>query len=333
MQFQQFHQEDISNRRFLVTGGAGFIGSSIVEYLVQYQAGFIRILDNFSTGSLDNIRPWLSLPNVELMEGDIRDADACRQALEGIDFVTHQAALGSVPRSINDPVTSNDVNIGGFLNLLVAARDAGVKRMVYAASSSTYGDHPGLPKVEDKTGKPLSPYAVTKLVNELYAEVFSSLYEFHTIGLRYFNVFGPRQNPNGPYAAVIPLFIDAALKDESPYINGDGNTSRDFTFVANAVQANIRSLLTPSLVKHEVMNIAVGQATSLNELWAHIGDILDKEITPVYRPERKGDVKHSLADITKASQLIGYQPAVLVRAGLELAVEWYKLNVLQSLHS
>ena len=333
MQFQKFHQEDISNRRFLVTGGAGFIGSSIVEYLVQYQAGFIRILDNFSTGSLDNIRPWLSLPNVELMEGDIRDADACRQALEGIDFVTHQAALGSVPRSINDPVTSNDVNIGGFLNLLVAARDAGVKRMVYAASSSTYGDHPGLPKVEDKTGKPLSPYAVTKLVNELYAEVFSSLYEFHTIGLRYFNVFGPRQNPNGPYAAVIPLFIDAALKDESPYINGDGNTSRDFTFVANAVQANIRSLLTHSLVKHEVMNIAVGQATSLNELWAHIGDILDKEITPVYRPERKGDVKHSLADITKASQLIGYQPAVQVRAGLELAVEWYKLNVLQSLHS
>ena len=333
MQFQKFHQEDISNRRFLVTGGAGFIGSSIVEYLVQYQAGFIRILDNFSTGSLDNIRPWLSLPNVELMEGDIRDADACRQALEGIDFVTHQAALGSVPRSINDPVTSNDVNIGGFLNLLVAARDAGVKRMVYAASSSTYGDHPGLPKVEDKTGKPLSPYAVTKLVNELYADVFSSLYEFHTIGLRYFNVFGPRQNPNGPYAAVIPLFIDAALKDESPYINGDGNTSRDFTFVANAIQANIRSLLTHSLVKHEVMNIAVGQATSLNELWAHIGDILDKEITPVYRPERKGDVKHSLADITKASQLIGYQPAVQVRAGLELAVEWYKLNVLQSLHS
>lgn len=333
MQFQQFHQQDINECRFLVTGGAGFIGSSIVEYLVQYRAGHITILDNFSTGSMDNIQSWLNLPNVTLLKGDIRDADTCRRAMEGIDFVTHQAALGSVPRSINDPVTSNEVNIGGFLNVLVAARDAGVQRMVYAASSSTYGDHPGLPKVEDKTGKPLSPYAVTKLVNELYAEVFSSLYDFHTIGLRYFNVFGPRQNPNGPYAAVIPLFIDAALKDESPFINGDGSTSRDFTFVANAVQANIRALLLAGLAKHEVMNIAVGDATSLNELWMHINNILDKDIKPVYRPERKGDVKHSLADIGKAKQLIGYQPAVQVRAGLEMAVEWYKASLLHSIPS
>ncbi|WP_276482086.1 SDR family oxidoreductase [Paraflavitalea pollutisoli] len=333
MHFQAYHTADLGQLHFLVTGGAGFIGSNIVEYLVQHQAGHIRILDNLSTGSLDNIQPWLTLPNVSFIEGDIRDLSTCRRALEGIELVSHQAALGSVPRSINDPITTNDVNIGGALNVLVAARDAGVQRLVYAASSSTYGDHPGLPKVEDKTGKPLSPYAVTKLVNELYAEVFSSLYGFHTVGLRYFNVFGPRQNPSGPYAAVIPLFIEAALRGKQPVINGDGATSRDFTFVENAVQANIRSLLAPGIQRHEVMNIAVGESTTLNELWSYICTIVGQQMAPFYQPERKGDVKHSLADISRAGQLIGYQPAVTVQEGLALAVDWYKHESLFSVPS
>jgi UDP-N-acetylglucosamine/UDP-N-acetylgalactosamine 4-epimerase len=324
MNYQQFHSTNISGHSFLITGGAGFIGSNIVEYLIQYQAAHVRVLDNFSTGSMENIEAFMGLPNFELMKGDIRDTETCRKATEGIDFLSHQAALGSVPRSINDPVTTNEVNIGGFLNILMAARDAGVKRMVYAASSSTYGDHPALPKVEHAIGKPLSPYAVTKYVNELYADVCSALYGFHTIGLRYFNVFGPRQNPAGPYAAVIPLFIEAALKNESPAINGDGTTSRDFTFVENAVQANIRALCTAELAQHEVVNIAVGEATTLNELWEHICSILDTELLPVYKNERKGDVKHSLADISKARQMIGYQPAIKVRKGLEIAVDWYK---------
>lgn len=333
MYYQQYHTADLSDHSFLVTGGAGFIGSNIVEYLVQYRAGHIRVLDNFSTGTPENVEAFKGLPNFELMEGDIRDPHTCRKALEGVDYCSHQAALGSVPRSINDPVTTNEVNIGGFLNVLIAARDAGVKRMVYAASSSTYGDHPGLPKVEQLIGKPLSPYAVTKYVNELYGDVCSALYGFHTIGLRYFNVFGPRQNPAGPYAAVIPLFIEAALKNESPFINGDGSTSRDFTFVENAVQANIRALFTPGLSQHEVINIAVGEATTLNQLWEHICAIIDTEILPVYRSERKGDVKHSLADISKARQMIGYQPAITVRTGLETAVEWYKRSIYRSVSS
>ena len=326
MHYQQYHTVDLSGHSFLVTGGAGFIGSNIVEYLVQYQAGHIRVLDNFSTGSPENIEAFMGLPNVELMEGDIRDPLTCRKAMEGIHYCLHQAALGSVPRSINDPVTTNEVNIGGFLNILTAARDAGVKRMVYAASSSTYGDHPALPKIEEVIGKPLSPYAITKYVNELYGNVFAALYDFHTIGLRYFNVFGPRQNPAGPYAAVIPLFIEAALKNESPFINGDGATSRDFTFVENAVQANIRALFATGLTQHEVMNIAVGEATTLNQLWDYICDILDISLLPVYRNERKGDVKHSLADIGKARRIIGYQPFIPVRKGLEMAVEWYKTS-------
>lgn len=326
MHYQQYHTIDLSGLSFLVTGGAGFIGSNIVEYLVQYQAGHIRVLDNFSTGSPENIEAFMGLPNFELMEGDIRDPLTCHKALEGMDYCSHQAALGSVPRSINDPVTTNAVNIGGFLNILIAARDAGIKRMVYAASSSTYGDHPALPKTEEVIGKPLSPYAITKYVNELYGSVCSALYDFHTIGLRYFNVFGPRQNPAGPYAAVIPLFIEAALKSESPFINGDGTTSRDFTFVENAVQANIRALFTTGLTQHEVMNIAVGEATTLNQLWDYICNILDISLLPVYRQERKGDVKHSLADISKARQVIGYQPFIPVRKGLEMAVEWYKTS-------
>jgi UDP-N-acetylglucosamine 4-epimerase len=327
MLYQQYHHLDLSRQRFLVTGGAGFIGSAIVEYLVQYGAARIRVLDNFSTGSPDNIKAWMGHPGFELVQGDIRDPATCQKAVEGIDFVSHQAALGSVPRSIHDPATTNAVNIGGFLNILLAARDRGVKRMVYAASSSTYGDHPGLPKVEAQTGKPLSPYAVTKYVNELYADVFADLYGFYTIGLRYFNVFGPRQNPAGPYAAVIPLFIEAALKNDSPCINGDGTTSRDFTFVENAVQANIRALLLPALSLHEVMNVAVGEATSLTQLWKHICAITGKDIQPVYKVERKGDVKHSLADISKAKRIIGYQPSIAIRQGLEIAVDWYQQSL------
>lgn len=321
---QKYHTIDISKASFLVTGGAGFIGSNLVEYLITHGAGKVRVLDNFSTGSMENIEPFFARPEFSLIEGDIRDLDTCRRAVEGVDYVLHQAALGSVPRSINDPITSNDVNVTGFLNMLVAARDANVKRMVYAASSSTYGDHPGLPKVEDKIGNPLSPYAVTKYVNELYAQVFSRTYDFHTVGLRYFNVFGPRQNPRGPYAAVIPLFVQSALNQEAPFINGDGETSRDFTYVENAVQANIKAVLAPDIKEHEVVNIAVGEATTLNQLWQYICANTGTTLQPQYREERKGDVRHSLANVGKAQQLFGYQPAVTIQKGLQTTVEWYK---------
>lgn len=321
---QVYHTQDLSKCSFLITGGAGFIGSNIVDYLMQHGVGKVRVLDNFSTGSMANIEKWLPRAEFSLIEGDIRDLDTCRRAVDGVDYVLHQAALGSVPRSINDPITSNDVNVSGFLNMLVAARDAGVKRMVYAASSSTYGDHPGLPKVEDKIGNPLSPYAVTKYVNELYAQVFSKVYDFHTIGLRYFNVFGPKQNPRGPYAAVIPLFAESALKNEAPFINGDGTTSRDFTYVENAVQANIKAAFAAGISRHEVVNIAVGEKTTLNELWEYISKIAGIDLPPRYREERKGDVRHSLANVSKAHELIGYKPAVTIQEGLKTTVEWYK---------
>lgn len=322
-----FHNKDLSKYTFLITGGAGFIGSNIVEYLLKYGAKKVRTLDNFSTGLRKNIEEFINNPAFELMEGDIRDIEMCRQAVSGIDFVTHQAALGSVPRSIKDPITTNDVNVNGFLNMLVAARDARVQRFIYAASSSTYGDHPGLPKIEDKIGNPLSPYAVTKYVNELYADVFSKTYNFHTMGLRYFNVFGPRQNPHGPYAAVIPLFIEASLKNEAPVINGDGETSRDFTFVENAVQANIKALLGDNVAQHQVFNIAFGQRTTLNELWEMICSISKKSVKPNYLPERKGDVKHSLADISKAQSILGYKPEISATEGLEVTVNWYKKDL------
>lgn len=319
-----YHSQDLSSSSFLITGGAGFIGSNLVEYLLKYKAEKVRVLDNFSTGSHANIEKFKNNPAFELLEGDIRDLATCKQAVEGMDYVSHQAALGSVPRSINDPITTNDVNISGFLNMLVACRDAKVKRMIYAASSSTYGDHPGLPKVEEQIGNPLSPYAVTKYVNELYASVFSKTYDFHTIGLRYFNVFGPKQNPHGPYAAVIPLFIEAVLKKESAKINGDGETSRDFTFVENAVQANVKALLEEKINQHEVVNIAFGERTTLNELWNEINTLAGTDLSPTYGPERKGDVKHSLANIGKAKELIGYKPHFSVMEGLKLAIEWYK---------
>jgi len=325
----QYHSINLDQHSFLVTGGAGFIGSNIVEYLLKYNAKKVRVLDNFSTGRQVNIEKFKTNPAFELFEGDIRDLETCKKAVIGIDFITHQAALGSVPRSINDPITTNDVNISGFLNILVAARDANIKRFVYAASSSTYGDHPGLPKVEDKIGNSLSPYAVTKYVNELYASVFSKTYDFHTIGLRYFNVFGPRQNPNGPYAAVIPLFIEAALKNEAPVINGDGETSRDFTFVENAVQANVKAMLNTTVNHHEVVNIAFGERTTLNQLWFKISELVGIDKQPQYREERKGDVKHSLADINKALQILGYKPELSVLNGLEIAVDWYNNELKQ----
>jgi UDP-N-acetylglucosamine 4-epimerase len=321
------HKGDLSQHSFLITGGAGFIGSNIVEYLLKYGAAKVRVLDNFSTGFHGNIEQFKTNPAFELIEGDIRDIAACNKAVAGIDFVSHQAALGSVPRSINDPITTNEVNISGFLNMLVAARDANIKRFVYAASSSTYGDHPVLPKVEENIGNPLSPYAVTKYVNELYASVFSKTYDFHAVGLRYFNVFGPRQNPAGAYAAVIPLFIKAALEGESPSINGDGETSRDFTFVENAVQANIKAMLLPQLNKHEVINIAFGQRTTLNQLWDQISALANLSMKPRYQEERRGDVKHSLAAINKAETLISYAPEISVTEGLTKAVNWYKNNM------
>lgn len=318
-----YHSKDLSSFSFLITGGAGFIGSNLAEYLLKYGARKVRVLDNFSTGSSDNLEAFRGNPAFEMMEGDIRNLEDCKRAVEAIDYVSHQAALGSVPRSINDPITTNEVNITGFLNMLVASRDAKVKRMVYAASSSTYGDHPALPKKEENIGNPLSPYAVTKYVNELYADVFARTYNFNTIGLRYFNVFGPKQNPNGAYAAVIPLFLQAGISHEAPTINGDGTTSRDFTFVSNVVQANIKALFHESLDGHTVVNIGCGQKTTLNELWAIIARLTSNNLQPIYKPSRAGDVKHSLASIEKAGRLFGYDPEVLLADGLKLAVDWY----------
>jgi UDP-N-acetylglucosamine 4-epimerase len=316
--------------RVLVTGGAGFIGSSIVEALLKDErVENVRVLDNLSTGFLRNIEPFFTDPRFEFMEGDIRDMDTCQKACEQIDRITHQAALGSVPRSINDPVTSNNVNITGTLHVFTAARDAGIKRVVYAASSSTYGDHPGLPKIEDQTGNPLSPYAVTKLVNELYARVYGSLFGMEFIGLRYFNIFGPRQNPNGPYAAVIPLFAEALLQKVPPTINGNGTHSRDFTYVSNAVQANILSLFTtnPEAI-NQVYNIACGEQTSLLELFNGLNSEAGTDLQPVFGPERLGDVKHSLADISKARKLLGYEPDIAVAEGLSRTFAWYRAQLI-----
>jgi UDP-N-acetylglucosamine 4-epimerase len=320
----KYHDIDLSNYSFLITGGAGFIGSNIVEYLLKFGAGKVRVLDNFSTGYRTNIEEFESNPAFELIEGDIRNLDTCREAVKGIDYVTHQAALGSVPRSINDPVTTNDINISGFLNMLVGAKDENVKRFIYAASSSTYGDHPGLPKVEDKIGNPLSPYAITKYVNELYANVFSRTYDFHTIGLRYFNVFGPRQDIKGAYAAVVPLFIKAALEKQSPIINGDGETSRDFTFVENAVQANIKAFFCADIEKSEVFNIAFGNRTTLNQLWDHISEQTNIALKAIHHNERKGDVRHSLASISKAQELLDYKPLFDLEQGLISTIDYYK---------
>lgn len=317
--------------RILVTGGAGFIGSNLVEALLKDdRVAYVRVLDNLSTGFLRNIEPYMSDPRFNFIEGDIRDFDTCKKAVEGIDAITHQAALGSVPRSINDPLTTNGVNITGALNVFTAAKEAGIKRVVYAASSSTYGDHPGLPKVEDKIGNPLSPYAVTKYVNELYARVYASLYQMEFVGLRYFNIFGPRQNPNGPYAAVIPLFAEALINLKPPTINGDGSHSRDFTFVANAVQANMLSLFSDNAeAVNQVYNIACGEQTSLLELFNGLNKEAKTSLQPVFGPERLGDVKHSMADISKAGKFLGYAPPISVTEGLKITFAWYKQQSLK----
>lgn len=315
----------IKSSSFLITGGAGFIGSNIVEWLLHNGANKVRVLDNLSTGFYENISRFKGMKSFEFIEGDIRDIDVCFNASKGIDYVSHQAALGSVPRSINDPITTNSVNIGGYLNILFACKENGVKRMVYAASSSTYGSSQELPKREDVIGKPLSPYAVTKYVNELYAEVFSNTYQFKTIGLRYFNVFGPRQSPQGAYAAVIPLFFDSIINGRSPFINGDGEQTRDFTFVENAVQANILAMLsTKEESLNQVYNIAVGERISLNELFRLIKSVCGNlSIEPIYRDSRIGDIRNSLADISKAQRLLGYNPRVSVRDGLGLTYKYW----------
>jgi len=321
----KYHQKDISSSTFLITGGAGFIGSNIVAYLLKYGAGKVRVLDNLSNGYYSNIEKYITLDNFEFIEGDIRDLQTCKDALVSVDYVSHQAALGSVPRSINDPINSNSVNIDGFLNMLVAVKDnTNIKRFVYAASSSTYGDSPKLPKVEGFEGSSLSPYAVTKLVNELYADVFSKVYNLHSIGLRYFNIFGPNQNPDNPYAAVIPIFCKAYINGEAPNINGDGITSRDFTFVENAIQANIKAMLFEGLEKHEVMNVACGDQISLNDMIELLKKISGKEINATYLPERAGDVKHSKASIDKIKEVLNYQPEYRFQEGLEIVYEWYK---------
>jgi UDP-N-acetylglucosamine/UDP-N-acetylgalactosamine 4-epimerase len=324
-----FMTKTISNARVLVTGGAGFIGSNLVEALLQ-QDNDVICLDNFSTGKRENIAPFQKNKRFKLIEGDICKLSDCNVALDGVDYVLHQAALGSVPRSIADPVKTNEVNIGGFLNMLVATRDAKIRRFVYAASSSTYGDHPGLPKVEDKIGSPLSPYAVTKYVNELYARVFSDLYGIETIGLRYFNVFGRRQDPDGAYAAVIPRFIKSLVKGEAPGIFGDGLQSRDFTYVDNVVQVNqLAALVENKAALNTVYNVAFGENTTLNELYEQLVTNLSEfdpkiaTIKPVFGPERQGDVRHSLASIDKAKNLLEYDPQFSLSQGLKLAIAWY----------
>ena len=321
------------NNNVLVTGGAGFIGSNLCQWLLK-NGNNVRCLDNFSTGKKENLQPFLDHNHFSYMEGDIRNLDSCKKACDGIDYVLHQAALGSVPRSIKDPITSNEVNVSGFLNMLVAARDAKVKRFVYAASSSTYGDSKSMPKVEDVIGRPLSPYAITKFVNELYADVFAKTYGLETIGLRYFNVFGRYQDPNGAYAAVIPKFVIQLVNHESPTINGDGSFSRDFTYIDNVIEANIRSLIAKKPeAANTVYNVAYGERTTLNELIGLLREYLsefDSEIKNIkvkYGPERAGDVPHSLASIEKAQTLLAYNPEYDIKKGLKEAVNWYWENL------
>ena len=322
-------------RKVLVTGGAGFIGSNLCEALLN-RGDFVVCLDNFSTGHMENLLPLIEqYPDTfKLIVGDIRNIKDCRKAVEGVDYVLHEAALGSVPRSIKDPVTTNDVNIGGFLNMIIAARDANVRRFIFAASSSTYGDSKNLPKVEDVIGKPLSPYAITKYVDELYADVFARTYGIEYIGLRYFNVFGRRQDPNGAYAAVIPLFVKKFMNHEAPNINGDGEYSRDFTYVDNVIQMNIRAMesTNPASV-NQIYNTPYGDRTTLNQLVGYLKEFLSEydsaiaQLEPTHGPNRAGDIPHSLASIDKARNLLGYDPQYSLRDGLKEAVKWYRENL------
>jgi len=321
------------DKRILITGGAGFIGSNLSEYLLD-KGCYVVCLDNLTTGSRDNISHLCTNLNFTFIEGDIRDISVCHAAVKDVDFVLHQAALGSVPRYIKDPITSNEVNVSGFLNMLIASRDAGVKRFIYAASSSTYGDSESLPKVEETIGRPLSPYAITKYVNELYADVFSKTYGIETIGLRYFNVFGRKQDPNGAYAAVIPKFVSQFMRGESPVINGNGEFSRDFTYIDNVIQANVLSMITENEEAiNTVYNVAFGERNTLNDLIACLKGTLAtydpkiKDIKIKYGPNRAGDIPHSLASIDKAKNLLNYNPQYSLKQGLKEAVKWYWNNL------
>lgn len=318
----------LSFMNILLTGGAGFIGSNLTKALLNNdRVKLVRVMDNFCTGYRQNLQDVSAHPKFELFEADITDFTACEKAMIGIDLVSHQAALGSVPRSIEDPIRSNNTNVTGTLNIFTAAKNAGIKRIVYAASSSTYGDSTSLPKIEDIIGKPLSPYAITKYVMELYADVFAKTYSMEFIGLRYFNVFGPHQSPKGAYAAVIPLFMDAVLNHIAPTINGDGSYSRDFTFIDNVVQANTHALFTEnSSAVNQVYNIAFGESTTLLQLFQTIREIADVSLEPHFAPFRKGDIPHSLANIDKAKTLLNYNPTVSVRDGLKLSFDWYKIH-------
>jgi UDP-N-acetylglucosamine 4-epimerase len=322
---------ELKHSSFLITGGAGFIGSNIVGYLLKNNAGKVRVLDNLATGSIDNISEFINKSNFEFIEGDIRNAADCTSACEGIDYVSHQAALGSVPRSIKDPLTTHEVNATGFLNMLIAARDAKVKRFVYASSSAVYGDHPGLPKKEELTGNPLSPYAASKVTNELYAHVFARTYKIEVIGLRYFNVFGPHQSPNAQYAAVIPLFMQSVIDNKPPFIDGDGEQSRDFTYIDNVVQANVLSMLTtnPEAI-NKVYNVAYGERISINQLFKTIAGLVGSNIKPIYRETRPGDVRDSLADISQAKKLLGYNPTIRIEEGLKLTLNWFEQSMKKS---
>ncbi len=318
------HLTPVENKRYLVTGGAGFIGSNITEYLLQHGAK-VRVFDNLATGNINNLDAFKSNPDFEFFEGDLRNPADCELAVKDIHAVCHQAAIGSVPRSIKDPITSNDVNVSGFVNMLTAAKDAGIRRFVYASSSSVYGNEPNLPKKEEKIGNPLSPYAVTKYTNEVYASVFARCYQLELIGLRYFNVFGPKQDPYGEYAAVMPLFIKALLQDEAPYINGDGEQTRDFTFVHNAVQANILGLTTDNEAAYnQAYNVAFGQRFTINQMYEAIRNYLGKNIDAHHRDPRAGDIRDSLADISKAQSLLGYAPKYSFEQGLPLTIEYFK---------
>ena len=320
-----FHKEDLSKISFLVTGGAGFIGSHIAEYLLKNNAGKVRVLDNMANGFFSNLEVLNAYNGFEFIEGDIRNLETCRRACEGINYVSHQAALGSVPRSIKNPSDTNDVNVGGLVNILKAAVENKVKQFVYASSSSVYGDDLSSPKKENKTGNCLSPYAVSKKADEMYADVFSKIYNIPVLGFRYFNIFGPRQDPDGPYAAVIPLFVKAIMENTSAFINGDGEQSRDFTFVENAVQANIKGMLTTNEeAKNKVYNVAVSESYSVNFLYNSIKEYLKSDIEAIHREPREGDIRNSLADISLAKNLLGYEPTTKFDAGLIHTIEFFK---------
>ena len=323
-----FHHTDLKDKTFLITGGAGFIGSHIAEYLLKNNAGKVKVLDNLSNGFKANIKLLHKYPSFEFIHGDIRSFETCMDACNGIDYVSHQAAVGSVPRSIKEPTYSNDVNVGGFVNMLKAAVDKNVKTFVYASSSSVYGDEPTLPKKEERIGNCLSPYAVSKRTNELYAEVFANVYNMRLMGFRYFNIFGPRQDPDGPYAAVMPLFIKGILNKTPVYINGDGEQTRDFTFIENAVQINIKGMLTDN--KHafnKVYNVAVGENFSVNYLYKTIQQLLASDHTATYREAREGDIRDSLADISRAKELLNYEPTTRFEDGLKQTVQYFKTHL------